>query len=140
MGAVIFFVLTVAVLLLCTPRGERALGLGAMAGVGIAIWIAVRISLHSVLAGMLGTLVELASEHWADLLMVFAAAVVLVVPVFMIYVAVGDQLEKRAATSRERERLSRRGLGFILRSEQPWIWAIDDRRSNRTTWHSRKKK
>lgn len=140
MGVAVFFVLTVVVvLLLCTPRGERGLALGLLLAVGVALWVAVRISLHRLLGSLIDALLTLGWGHRTELLLGFAAAVVLIVPIFMLYVAVGDQLDKRAAASRRRARLSQRGLGFVLQSDQPWIRAIDDEPSNSREAPFRKK-
>jgi len=129
MGAVIFFVLIVIVLLSCTPRGERRLALASMLVVGAAIWLAVRIKLHSILGGLIGAAMALAFEYRNELLLSFAAAVVLIVPMVMIYVAVSDQVIEHAAAKARR---LRRGIGFTLRSQHPWLW-IDEGSNGRTS-------
>ena len=134
MGAVIFFVLIVIVLLSCTPRGERRLALGSMLVVGAVIWLAVRIKLQSILGALIGAAMGLAFEFRNELLLGFAAAIVLIVPMVMIYVAVSDQMIERAAAKARR---LRRGIGFVLRSEHPWLW-VDEGSNGRTT-RSRKR-
>jgi hypothetical protein len=99
MGPVIFFLLTVAALLICTPRGERGLALGSMLTVGAALWLAVRINLHSILGSILGAVLALAWEYRNELLVLFGATVVLIVPLLMIYVALRDRVEARAGKS-----------------------------------------
>ena len=91
MGALIVFLLFVAVLLICTPRAERGLALGAMALVGAVIWLAVRIHLHSIVGSMVGTVLALGWEYRNDLLLFFAAAIVLIVPILMIYMTACDR-------------------------------------------------
>ena len=130
-GATIVFLLFVAILLICTPRPERGLALGSMLAVGIAIWLAVRINLHRILGGIVGTTAALVWEYRSDLLLFFAAAVVLIVPILMIYMTVCDQLDRREFERSIRARRSLRGLGLILRSERPWVWVIDHERSSR---------
>lgn len=140
MGAVICFVLAVVAVLACTPRSERGLALGSMLAVGTVIWLAVRISLHSILGSIFGNLAALAWEYHAEILLAFAAAVVLIVPVVMIYVGVCDQLEARATARKIRAQRSRRGIGFTLRSEHPWRWAMDEDGSDSPGFWFRKEK
>ncbi|MGB9235350.1 MAG: hypothetical protein WCC04_13125 [Terriglobales bacterium] len=131
MGALIVFLLFVAVLLICTPRAERGLALGAMALVGAVIWLAVRIHLHSIVGSMVGTVLALGWEYRNDLLLFFAAAIVLIVPILMIYMTACDQLDRRAAARKIRARRSLKGLGLTLRSEHPWLWLMDEETSSR---------
>ena len=140
MGALIVFLLFVAVLLICTPRSERGLALGAMLVIGTAIWLAVRINLHRILGGIVGTVAALVWEYRSDLLLLFAAATVLVVPILMIYMTVCDQLDRREFEKRIRARRSLRGLGLVLRSEHPWVWVLDREQSGRMVSQSRQKK
>jgi len=140
MGAIIVFLLFVAVLLICTPRSERGLALGSMLVAGIAIWLALRINLHRILGGIVGTVAGLVWEYRSDLLLFFAAAIVLIVPILMIYMTVSDQLERREFEKSIRARRSLRGLGLILRSEHPWMWVMDHERSSRLASQFRKKK
>jgi hypothetical protein len=140
MGAIIAFLLFVAVLLICTPRTERGLALGSMLAVGIAIWLAVRINLHRILGGIVGTVAGLVWEYRSDLLLFFAAAIVLIVPILMIYMTVCDQLGRREFERSVRARRSLRGLGLILRSEHPWVWVMDHERHGHLTSQFRKKK
>jgi hypothetical protein len=138
MGAVIFFVVIVAGLLACTPRGERGLALASMAVVGVVIWLCVRINLHSILGNILGDTLAFGYEHRDDLVLVFGAAIILIVPILMIYTVACDQLEKQAAARRIRKRRSRCGLGFVLRSEHPWVWIIEDEKPSGAVLRFRK--
>jgi len=97
MGAVIFFLLIVAALLVCTPRGERKLALGSMLMVGAAIWVAVRINLHRILGDLLGNVIALAWDYREEILLACAAAVVLIVPVLMIYIALCDRVDRHGS-------------------------------------------
>jgi hypothetical protein len=140
MGAIIVFLLFVAVLLICTPRSERGLALGSMLVVGIAIWLALRINLHRILGGIVGTVAGLIWEYRSDLLLLFAVAIVLIVPILMIYMTVCDQLHRREFEKSICARRSLRRLGLILRSEHPWVWAVNQERSGRLTAQFPKKK
>ena len=101
-AALLIFVLVVAALLLCTPRGERRLALGCMAIMGIAIWIAVRIHAHSFLGYFIGTLLAAAWEHRDEIVLALAAAVVLAAPIAMVWMAVGDQMARRGRAKRRK--------------------------------------
>ena len=140
MGATIVFLLFVAVFLICTPRSERGLALGSLLAVGISIWLAVRINLHRILGNIVGTLAGLGWEHRSDLLLFFAAAIVLIVPILMVYMTLCDQLDRRAFEKSVRARRSLRGLGLILRSEHPWASFVDQERSSRLTSQFLRKK
>jgi len=129
MGAVIFFLVIVVGLLACTPRAERGLALGSMAVVGIVIWLSVRIDLHSILGNILGDALALWYKHRDDLVLMFGATVILIVPILMIYTVACDQLEKKAAARRIKERHLRSGLGFVLRADHPWVWIIEDEKT-----------
>ena len=110
MGAAIFFVLIlvliVAALLSFTPRGERRLALGCMAIVGIAIWVAVRIRVHSFLGDFIGTLLAAAWDHRDEIVLALAAALMLAAPIAITWMALGDHLAQRAKSKR-RKRLGR---------------------------------
>jgi len=140
MGGLIVFLLFVAVLLICTPRTDRGLALGSMLVVGAAIWLAVRINLHRILGGIVGMVAGLVWEYRSDLLLFFAAAIVLSVPILMVYMTVCDQIDRHATEKSIRARRSLRGLGLILRSEHPWVWVMDQERSSRVASQLRKKK
>lgn len=131
MGAVIFLLFVVVALLACTPRAERGLALGSMLVVGAVVWLAVRIKLHSILGSLVGAVMAFVFEYRNELLLCFAAAIVLIVPIVMIYVAVCDQFEKHVAAKSIRARRSLRGMGFILRSEDPWISVIENKEHHR---------
>lgn len=100
MGAVIFYVLFVVVLLVCTPRSERVLALSTMLVIGAAIWLAVRISLHSIFGSFVGEVVSLFWRFRNELLLVLAAVVVLIVPILMIYIEVSDRIGRRHGGAR----------------------------------------
>ena len=126
MGAVLFLLLFVAVVLACTPSSERRFAVGSMLVVGAVIWLAVRINLHRIVGNLVGDGMALAWDYRNDLLLIFAASIVLVVPAVMIYVAITDQFRRRAA---ERARRRPKGLGFPLRSQHPWLWVMDEKGS-----------
>jgi hypothetical protein len=111
MGAVVFFLFFVAILLLCTPRQERGFALASMLAIGAAIWLAIRIKLHNLLGSFLGFLAERLWDHRMDLLMAFGIAILLIVPLIMIYVVWWDYCDRREllVTSRKLRRLSRTG-------------------------------
>ena len=140
MGAVIFFLVIVVGLLACTPRAERSLALGSMAVVGVVIWLSVRINLHSILGNIVGDAFALGYEHRDDLVLVFGAAVILIVPILMIYTVACDQLEKQAAARRMKERRLRSGLGFVLRSDHPSVWIIEGEKPSAVALRFRKGK
>ena len=132
--AIVVSSLVVVALLAFTPRADRGLAFGSLLAAGGVVWLAVRIKLHSVVGSLVGAVLTIAYEYRNDLLLGFAAAIVLIVPVVMIYVAICDQLEKRAAEKSIRSRRSLHGMGLVLRSEHPWLWIgdetqIHDRRS-----------
>jgi Kef-type K+ transport system membrane component KefB len=101
-GVVIFYVLFVVALLICTPRSQRVLALTTMAAVGAAIWLAVRINLHSILGSFVGAVVALFWEFRYELLLILAAVVVLIVPILMIYVGLSDRLRAGATAQKRR--------------------------------------
>jgi len=113
MGAVIFFLFFVAVLLICTPREEWGIALGSMLLVGAVVWLAVQIKLHNILGSILGFLAERLWAHRMDLLVVFGIVVVLIVPLMMIYVVWCDHVDRRELleTSRKLRRASRTSAG-----------------------------
>ena len=107
-GAIVFFVVFVAALLLCTPRGERRLAAACMAMVGGAIWLAVRIRAHSVLGDLIGSLLGAAWEHREWIVFALAATVVLIAPIAMLWMALGEHFARRA-TSQSRKRIGGEG-------------------------------
>jgi hypothetical protein len=135
-GVVIFFSLFVAFLLVCTPKGERGLALGSTLTVGAVILFIIRINLHRIVGDLFGDATALLWSYRNDLLLAFAAAIVLVVPIVMIYMSVSDQVHKKQI-ERERQRL--RGIGFPLRSEHPMLWLMDEKRSTRLASRFRRK-
>jgi hypothetical protein len=124
MGAVIFFLLILVALLLCTPRAERGFALGSTLLVGAIFWLAIEINLHRVLAGILGGVAGFFWEHRSEVILFLAAGIVLIVPVVMLYVAVCDQIAARAATKREGAfgRILPNGLPFLISDSKPAPW------------------
>ena len=116
MGAVIFFLLAVAALLACTPPCERRLALGSMLIVGALIWLAVRTNFHTILGGIVGAAMALAWDYRNELLLIFGAGVVLIVPIIMIYVGLCDHLEARAAARAIEARELPDGMGLTRKS------------------------
>jgi len=140
MGAVIIFLLFVLVLLACTPPPERGLALGSMLVVGIAIWLAVGVHLHRVLGSTIGFVVTLAWEHQNDLLLFFAAAIVFIVPILMVYMAVSDEFNRHRVARALRGRRSLKELGLTLRAEHPWVWVPERQGRGRMTRLAGKKR
>ena len=95
-GAIFIFVLIAGVLLVCTPRSERRLALVCMGIVGAAIWLVVRIRVHSILGDFIGSSLAAAWEYREAILLAFAAAVVVVVPIAMLWMAVDDHFARHA--------------------------------------------
>ena len=87
----IAFLLVVIVILLYTRRPDRDYTLGIMVLIVASIGLAIKIRLLSIL----GDLFALALEHWLEIVMAFGAAILLIVPAIMIYIAVRDQLDNR---------------------------------------------
>ena len=85
------FLLVVIVILLHTRRPDRDYTLGLMLLIAAFIGLAIKIRLLSIL----GDLFALALEHWLEIVMAFGAAILLIVPAIMIYIAVRDQLDNR---------------------------------------------
>ena len=85
------FLLVVIVILLYTRRPDRDYTLGIMVLIAASIWLAIEIHLLSILADFFAV----ALEHWLEIVMAFGAAVLLIVPAIMIYIAVRDQLDNR---------------------------------------------
>jgi hypothetical protein len=83
------FLLVVIVILLYTRRPDRDYTVGIMVLIAASIWLAIEIRLLSIL----GDLFALALEHWLEIVMAFGAAILLIVPAIMIYIAVHDRLE-----------------------------------------------
>ena len=85
------FLLVVIVVLLYTRRPDRDYTLGLMLLIAAFVWLAIEIHLLSIL----GDFFAVALEHWLDIVMAFGAAVLLIVPAIMIYIAVRDHVENR---------------------------------------------
>ena len=85
------FLVVAIVLLLYTRPDERDYTLGIMLLIGAFTWLAIEIHLLRILAD----LCAVALEHWIEIIVAFSAAVLLSVPVAMIYMAVRDQLDNR---------------------------------------------
>jgi hypothetical protein len=87
----VIVLLVVIVVLLYTRRPDRDYTLGLMLLIAAFVWLAIEIHLLSIL----GDFFAVALEHWLDIVMAFGAAVLLIVPAIMIYIAVRDQLDNR---------------------------------------------
>jgi hypothetical protein len=85
------FLLVIIVVLLYTRRPERDYTLGLMGLIAAFIWLAIEIHLLSIL----GDLFALALERWIQIVIALGAAVLLIVPAIMIYIAVRDHLDNR---------------------------------------------
>lgn len=88
---VAFLVIVIAVLL-CTRQAGRDYTLSVMLLIGAFTWLAIEIHLLRIL----GNVFAFALEHWIEIVMAFSAAVLLIVPAFMIYIALRDRLDSRA--------------------------------------------
>lgn len=95
----VFFLLVVIVALLSPQRAARDYSVRIMLLIAAFFWLGIEIHILRILAD----LCALALEHWVEILMAFSAAVVLSVPLIMVYIALGDQLEERAIRQEFRE-------------------------------------
>jgi hypothetical protein len=86
----VVFLLAVIVALLCTRQAERDYTLGLVFLIGAFFWLAIKIRLLHILAD----LCALALEHWLEMGMFFSAAILLIVPLAMIYIFLRDQVYK----------------------------------------------
>ncbi len=75
--------------LLCTRRPGRDYTPGTVALIAGFIWLAIEIHL----LGMLGDLLAAALRHWIQIVVSCGAAILLIVPALMIYLAVRDQFD-----------------------------------------------
>jgi hypothetical protein len=90
--------MTVAILLVAIaillymrhPKRDYSLGIALL----IAAFTCLAIEIH--LLRFLGDVFALAFEHWIETVLVFSAAILLIVPAIMLYVAVSDQIDSRA--------------------------------------------
>jgi MFS family permease len=137
MGAIIFFLVIVAVLIAFTPREERALAVGAMLALGSLIWLAVKANLSSILGNIIAGVVSLGWEYRNELLLAFAATVVLIVPIVMIYVVMCDYIEARALARRTAGPEPPDGMGLTRQSVR--LSLICEGRSYLGRWRIRKK-
>ncbi len=78
-------------ILLCTRRPGRDHTPGLMVLIAGFIWLAIEIHLLS----MLGDLFAAALRNWSQIVVAFGAAILLIVPAIMIYIAVRDQFDGR---------------------------------------------
>ena len=85
------FLLVVIVILLYTRGPERDYSLGLLVLTTAFIGLAIKVHLLSIL----GDFFALALEHWLEIVMAFGAAILLIVPAIMIYIAVRDHVENR---------------------------------------------
>jgi hypothetical protein len=79
----VVFLLVVIVVLLYTRQADRDYTLGLVFLIGAFIWLAVKIHLLSIL----GDLFALGLEHWTEIVMASSAALLLIVPAIMVYLA-----------------------------------------------------
>jgi hypothetical protein len=87
----IAILLVVIAILIYTRRPGFEYTLGAALLITAFTWLAVEIHLLRILRDVFA----LVLDHWFDTLMVFGAAIVLSVPVTMLYIAIRDQFENR---------------------------------------------
>ncbi len=112
----VFFLVAVIVVLLSTQRVNRDYSVRIALLIAAFFWLAIEIHLLSILAD----LCALALEHWLEIVMAFCAAVVLSVPLIMVYIALCDQLDERAIRQEFRQshwtvrtRFNRRVAGLM---------------------------
>lgn len=86
------FLLVVIVVLLYTRQADRDYTLGLVILIAALTWLAIEIHILRILADLFA----LALEHWIEIVMAFSAAVLLSVPLIMVYIALRDQLDNRA--------------------------------------------
>jgi hypothetical protein len=89
---VVVFLLVVIAILLYRRRPDRDYSLSAALLIAAFTWLAIEIHVLR----LLQDLVALAVAHWVDVTTALAAAILLVVPAMMLYIAVRDQLDHRA--------------------------------------------
>ena len=86
---VVVFLLVVIAILLCLRWPQRDYSLSAALLIAAFTWLAIEIHVLR----LLQDLVALAVAHWVDVTTSLAAAILLVVPAMMLYIAVRDQLD-----------------------------------------------
>lgn len=89
---VVVSLLVVIAILLYLRRPDRDYSLSAALLIAAFTWLAIEIHVLR----LLQDLVALAVAHWVDVTTALAAAILLVVPAMMLYIAVRDHLDHRA--------------------------------------------
>lgn len=89
---VVVFLLVVIAILLCLRQPDRDYSLSAALLIAALTWLAIEIHL----LGLLENLFAIALAHWIDVMIALAAAILLVVPAIMLYIAVREQIDNRA--------------------------------------------
>jgi len=89
----VVLLLIVIVVLLWTRQAGRDYTLRIVFLIAAFTWLAIEIHLLKIL----GAIFAVAVEHWFAIVMALGAAVLLSVPVLMIYIAVSDHLERRSS-------------------------------------------
>jgi hypothetical protein len=86
---VVALLVVIAILLYtCHPKRDYSLSVALL--IAAFTWLAIEIHLLRILRDLFA----LALEHWIEIVMAFSAAILLIVPAIMIYIAVRDQLDK----------------------------------------------
>ncbi|MFZ3266103.1 MAG: hypothetical protein WA172_19005 [Terriglobales bacterium] len=88
---IVALLLVVIGILLCTRRPGRDYTLGLMALIAGFIWLAIEIHLLSIVADFFGVAVQ----HWIQIVVALGAAILLIVPAIMIYIAIRDRFDSR---------------------------------------------
>ena len=88
---IVVSLLVVIVILLYAHQADGDCSFGIALLIGVFTWLAIEIHLLRVLADLFAV----ALEHWTEIVMLFSAAVLLIVPAIMIYIAVRDGLDNR---------------------------------------------
>lgn len=94
---VVVFLLVVIAILLYLRRPDRDYSLSAALLIAALTWLAIEIHVLR----LLQDIVALAVAHWVDVTTALAAAILLVVPAMMLYIAVRDQLDRATGKSRD---------------------------------------
>src|SRR5271166_1343054 len=87
---IVVSLLVVILILLYAHQADRDCSLEIALLIGVFTWLAIEIHLLRILAGVFA----LALEHWMEMVMLFSAGALLIVPVIMIYIAVCDRLDE----------------------------------------------
>lgn len=89
MTVAILLVVIAVLLYTCHPRRDYTLSIALL--IAAFTWLAIEIRLLRILRDVFA----LAFEHWVETVMAFGAAILLIVPAMMLYIAIRDQIDSR---------------------------------------------